>query len=318
MQRVAGNDEPRPQDTAQDSDGRTALHIAVQSGNLDIVDLLIRDMRKEEKLKPDKSRRTPLTVAQQEGSETIMRKLLEKFLIPTFGSSQMEREALYWASKSRRRHDIAMLLLSKGKQPDESSPLFVPKGERDDWTAISWAAYLRRPLILWTLLANASCDEETKKPRLAALQMMQKLADKIPAERDCKNIIQDILQDPPTIYYRASERFTMPSMDGVDPRLLGKVEAAVVLFSAGRTESFPMKRSVSVKELIYDSGPQKIAGDIEYLRRRMRAEYVTEIEVEEKEKEGFETIFHDNVSTEFIWIHLPSTNASLKSMNQLY
>lgn len=270
---------------AKTSVGESVLRLALQSGEQEKLQHLVKYMRVEDE-------DTPLcSTLKQVNSDKVI--------------SDFEG-LLNWAAGEFRRHSIAKSLIKKRYASSASS-----SSECKDGSAIQWAAWTNLAEVLWRLIANSPWDRqtmatikslETQKNPLSRWQQKvgeqaQNCDDADPQMED-RLTVRDVIRDPPLgllcNMHVDSRDFGLPTVDresysNLDT--LSQLEAAIFQFYKGKSRFGSLRRDRNVQEVIYSKGPQII---IEAMMKKVE-KYIEELK------------------PSFTWVHLPSTNVSLNS-----
>lgn len=263
---------------AKTSNGTTVLRLALQSGKHEEVHQLVEYMRVNDKA-------TPL-------SSTLK----------DFASDKVTSDfddLLTWAAGELERHPVAKSLIKKRPM---SSKFAVPNWE--DWSAIELAAWADLPEVLWLLIATSPWEKQTvatikslETESKSGSESQQQIGnqDDADAEMEDRLTVQDVIRDPPLGMlcntYADSRDFGLPTVkDKSTFDTLRQFEAAVFQFYKGKGRFGSLRRDRNVQEVIYSKGPQTIT---EAMIKKVK-EHIKDLE------------------PSFTWVHLPSTNVSLK------
>lgn len=211
-------------------------------------------------------------------------------------------DLLDWAAEDRKRHYIAESLIRKHFASSAPPP---PEGS----SVFAYAAWANLPGVLRLLVINTPFDENTlgaikslQTPKTPVSQSQQVTEqgnehDTTGQQMEDYSAVQEILRDPPLGFadellanmHTDSEDFELPKAG--DPKYLDRFgAAAVVQFYKGKNRYSRIRRSPTVQEVIYSKGPQSIIEP--WMRDAKR--------------------LIKDLEPSFTWVHLPSTNVSLK------
>ncbi|KAF5012599.1 hypothetical protein FDECE_1366 [Fusarium decemcellulare] len=165
----------------------TTLHLSAACGDLHRLQLILGRMGEEDVLiRNDKGWTALCSAFKGSKPETAMRVLLESDLLKTadFGRVDMGNDALQWAAKDFKTHDIAKLLFQKGRRRMESPRPSVSF----DWSAIEWAAHEQLPQLLSLLIDKSPETIETEEALKSALASTLELAKNLHQGAACEQL----------------------------------------------------------------------------------------------------------------------------------
>ncbi|CZS75245.1 unnamed protein product [Fusarium graminearum] len=297
---------------------RTALHYAVMSGDLQIIETIIDAIttkpNHELLLMEDDNGMSAfddfdfnqVTDAQQ---QTHLDKIMNHF-VRGVSAEQPQREMLEWAAKGPKRSKIFQMLVKRLTSEDIFDNI-----DAKDPTIFEQAVHSRKPWVLWILIDNFSVTSET----LESVQRAQELAKRLLlSESKSKKLggtehgdgkdkskpdpdklilfdMQNYLSDFAVAEsYRRSLYKTVKPRDGLD-KVLSGFDATITQFFDRRIDSSQqetkwIKQWRSIEDVIYGKGPKRIAGDA----MKTWLPYISNDNIE--------------ITTQFKWIHLPVTN----------
>ncbi|WXC54173.1 hypothetical protein SNK03_000178 [Fusarium graminearum] len=298
--------------------GRTALHYAVMSGDLQIIetimDIITTNPNQKLLLMPDDNGMSAFddfdfNQAADEQQQTHLNKIINHF-VKDVSTENPQRERLEWAAKGPNRSKIFRMLVKRLTSEDIFDNI-----DAKDPTIFEQAVHSRKPWVLWILIDNFSVTSET----LESVQRAQELAKRLLlSESKSKKLggtehgdgkdkskpdpdklilfdMQNYLSDFAVAEsYRRSLYKTVKPRDGLD-KVLSGFDATITQFFYRRIDSSQqetkwIKQWRSIEDVIYGKGPKRIARDAM--------------------KTWLPDISNDNIeiTTQFKWIHLPVTN----------
>ncbi|KAF5492027.1 Ankyrin-3 [Colletotrichum siamense] len=301
--------------------GMTPLHLACTADDDDghyneaVRLLLDRNPRPHTEIVTNEMRMA-VALAVGYGHDERVEAILDVFGEPSSGIS----DTLMWAIGKTERHKVAAYLLKRQLKLKLPLDSFTTEGS-ENWTAIEWAAYVRKPQILWLLIASSPRNQETKKALNSAKSIVeesknhmvkplasfknQRLEQGDDARKGDKieNVIldmQDIIHNPPTgLIYTVSATYPLPTHHVSFAAPLSTYEAAMVRFFKKEGQFGNIIQFRTVEDTVYREGPQKIMHKaIVKFEERSRG-------VEKRIAQR--PVFMDS-EPKFTWIHLPATN----------
>lgn len=309
-----------------DNRGRTALHYAVMSGNLDIIETVTTKMEYKFFLMADDNGMSAFdnfdfNQAADQHQQTHLDKIMNHF-VKGVSTENPQREVLEWAAKGPNRSKIFRMLVKRLTRDDIFDNI-----DAKDPTIFEQAVHTRMPWVLWILIDNFPVTSET----LESVQKAHKFANKLlesdgkskkltrtehgdekdKSKQDPDRLIlfdmKNYLSDFEVVEtYRQSLSKSVKPQEGLD-EVLPEFKATITQFFDGQSQSSLrkirwIKQWRSIHNVIYDKGPSKVAEDMlktwfPYPRPKPNSSDVPNHDTE--------------IQTRLKWIHLPVTNASL-------
>lgn len=273
-------------------------------------------------------RETPLVCALKKRHAAVAEFLAKLMLRVRFHDAQDRDNLLKWLPNKPENHKVIYRILSK----DESAHrCYTPSINMDP---LGWAAFSGSAKLVWLLLQNGSPgpsrDDSIKTAIYAAYSVLQghsgksaglagNLGDWLPDEDvesavkqlTCSaaggtlkayNDVLDMLHNPPATVRPPRES---PPEEG--PVYSARIHPAAfvneyrVELVECSNDSF-LRRSVSVKEALYDRGPVSIMKSTSQRTRELQAEFSGSEQTDET--------LRSQDSPKVIWVHLPANNVS--------
>lgn len=273
-------------------------------------------------------RETPLVCALRKRHPAVAKFLAKLMLRVRFHDAQDRDNMLEWLPNNPENHKIIYRILSK---VEYAHHLYTPSFNRDP---LEWAAFSGSAKLVWLLLQNGSPgpsrDDSIKTAINTAYSVLQEhngksaglagnLGDWLPDENvesavkqpTCSaaggtlkayNDVLDMLHNPPDTFRPPRE-----SLPEEGPVYSARIHPAAfvdefrVELVECSNDSF-LRRSVSVKEALYDRGPVSIMKSTSQRTRELQAEFSGAEQTDET--------LRSQDSPKVLWIHLPANNLS--------
>ncbi|GAB1320775.1 hypothetical protein MFIFM68171_10985 [Madurella fahalii] len=160
---------------AKNDESQTPLHLAASSGSYDkeIIGLLMERMNWEDMFAPNAKGETALFILAKEVANSP--------LSPDATNDAVHDQVLGWAAENRETHDIARLLLKKGKRAAAARFYLNPAENQNNWNALDWAACTGNDRIVWQLLYSMEPKPENDRNRKRALKIAAEIKDGLEA-----------------------------------------------------------------------------------------------------------------------------------------
>ncbi|EKJ69736.1 hypothetical protein FPSE_10052 [Fusarium pseudograminearum CS3096] len=306
-----------------DNLGRTALHYAVMSGHLAIIETATTKMKYEFLLMVDANGRSAFddfdfNQAADQQQQTHLDKIMNHF-VKDVSTENPQREMLEWAAKGPNRSKIFRMLVKRLTRDDIFDNI-----DAKDPTIFEQAVHSRMPWVLWILIDNFSVTSET----LESVQRAQQLANKLlQSDGKSKKLARtehgdekdESKQDPDRLIlfdmqnylsdfavaetYRRSLYKPIKPQEGVDKVLRG-FNVTITQFFDRRIDNSQhktkwIKQWRPVQDVIYGKGPKRIAEDA----MKTRLPYP-----QDGSKSSDDSNDNIEITTQLKWIHLPVTN----------
>lgn len=271
--------------------GTTALHLAAEGGHRIVVKYILEHLREIMKspghetnvraaggsplpslelvhlvTKEDNDGRSPITLsgkASNRGASDILWGEIETFAMttPNFVESlPMESERLLeLAAQFETPGDerILKLLLGQTSKKDLG-------WKSRNWTALHWAVYSSRAVLVWWLLSNGAHlrSEEIQ----AALDIVKEKSNCGHGISEVDLLITDLLQNPPMVSCHAvnEDDYHLPELPALSDdhrEFLGHEGIIVDFYPRDETTDFRFKRR-NLRDIIYERGPNEIMESI--------------------------------------------------------
>ncbi|KAF5652742.1 ankyrin repeat [Fusarium sp. NRRL 25303] len=297
----------------RDSLGRTALHYAVRSRELPIIEIVIKKTHSEFLLKTDLAGESAFegfdfdqTTNQQSQLDSITRLFFENAF-----HGYTQRGKLEWAAKGSKRSKIFRKLI----EPLTSNHIFDGV-DAENSSVFDLAVLSRLPWILWILIDNFPATSEPLEPVQKAQELAERLLlrqkgskkpaqaepradqDKLKPDReypilfDMQNYLKDFIVAET---YRRNLFKPIKPPEGLE-EVLTKFQATITQFLEGGIESSQgetkwIKQWRPVRDVIYTKGPGRIA-------KETMDRWLPDPLIKDDAK----------ITTPLKWIHLPVTN----------
>lgn len=328
-----------PDVNVTDEDEQTALHYTMASlkyyteaegqPRRDVALGLIKSMSIERLLHLDKDGETAFQVAFDEdakGPKSAFKPLLDS-LVDRLVEGESIEEPLCWALYRSERYSVALDLFRK-KFSDEMSQ----DSKREQWTVVEWAIYARLPQVLMTYLRTlgvekrVSEDDNIDQSINNGQELINRWKEEVrhsskplkeekgrkeeggpTSEAGSNKDVQTLRDMEDILDYLYPEKAKKPTnplelskpVDGMKPSL-GKFRAAII------QSNFVKFRTI--QEVLYnDDSKRHFQDNVKWLKK---FEYTPNISSDQASQTSDEFKANAKTSAQFIWIHLPSTNAS--------
>ncbi|KAH7169524.1 hypothetical protein DER46DRAFT_645872 [Fusarium sp. MPI-SDFR-AT-0072] len=310
----------------------TALHLAATKNSGNRVKMLLDKMRESERAAADINGATALYIAAERRNPDAVYQLLEGLQTADFGQRDIEKDTLIWAAEKEETHKIVQLLFQKSKIKATGSKFFPPDNK---WSALEWAGYAGSLQVVCHLLRASAPTPENDRKRKSAGRLVGKILDAMRYKRMAsagegrhenstgddgegqaeKNqsylledykLIRDVLGDPPIFKTSSPRPCVKPRLEFAIPSF----EAAIVDFYAWGERTGFLRRFRSVRDVIYNEGPNKIMLEARESQPKVNAamqQGTADLGPDE------DPLHSDHLK--FRWIHLPANN--MQWMNDL-
>ncbi|KAF4452347.1 1-alkyl-2-acetylglycerophosphocholine esterase [Fusarium austroafricanum] len=322
----------------RDNAGRTALHYAARSSQVSTVEDLIGKVKSETLLVEDNDGTSafddfdfsfpskPATSEQEAVEGSVHTAAVLEALVGRLIDGKKQNDALDWAAQNTKRYRVFQRLVNSLLSKDDSS-----EASEDNLSVYEWAVDTRQPWVLGLLIDNFPQEPqelgpiERAKLRAASLRKGKKPTDddypvrldksqadqetqlqktKLDQENmvlgDIENYLNDFLLEEK---YRRSVSKQVKPRDEVD-EVISAFQAVITQFFVRGTgkqqhKTRWVKQSRSVKDIIYEEGPSKVADET----RKRWFGYL-------QDEANLSTIgpVTNEIETRLKWIHLPATN----------
>lgn len=308
--------EERKYDQAniRDNKGRTPLLVAIEKGNLEGVQILLKYMPDETKRDPNVYQRLLYEVSTPE--KGVSKKRIRKSILDALMKDQGTfNEAFLWAIAKFERHEIAKELLLWNPDSETNERQSSPES-----SVIELATQQKKPDVLWWLIATSprtrkitkSIESALSKAKTEEARVVRNAVDRILPGRKPKNqhiVLRhmiDILENPQIAHiYEDSEILEPPRLKHEHSNSVQEFKALIARFYKAKHVSSTIRRTRDLKDTVYGEGPTRIMtkaiSDLNNTMKRFENKSNNA-----KSSRLQATYGEDNLR--FTYIHLPATN----------